>query len=205
MAQADAILIPGEPDAPREYPIYPPLSAIRGQWQQQRLLFHLVDIYQEHVRQIAAWERGVRDETGSFRDELTEELARWRARVPEIRDLVMERLESHPGEVNDALLDHGSTGSVLYHAVLSNDAELVRLLLEKGAIPFLHEHPFWDGSAAGEELLFREKEGVAIKPEIIAMLREARSQYNVLEIMLQAQKHGVELRNGCPRRPVAQP
>ncbi len=202
-ALADACLIPADTDKPTEYPIYNDVSTIREQWQTNRLLYHLVYEYQLHVRQIAAWERGLEDSTGTRREELLEGLTTFRARAKEYRALILERLQSHPEEVNDALLDHGSTGSVLYKAILSNDVELVRLLLEAGAIPFLHEHPGWAGKASGEVLLrWAGEEGCeATKPEIVTMLQKARSQYNVLEIMIQAQQRGVDLKASSPQRP----
>ncbi len=169
-------LLPADPDLPKESPPFAltPEKA-REQWSQKRLLHPLLEAYWQRV------DAGQPERAAAF------------------RELVLARLESHPHEVNDAMLDHGSTYSGLFLAIHANDVELVRLMLEKGAIPFLHEEKGWVrfGSQTGD-LLLRIP---GTKPEIIAMLREARSQYNVLEIMLQAQKHGVELRQSEPSRP----
>ncbi len=172
-------LVPGDPDAPDAefHPLTP--GDLRELPRRGRLLYHLVECYRRCTDP----------------DAFTKE----RAAAAECRRLVLERIESHPDEINDVLLDHGGTDSVLYHAVRSNDVELVRLLLDKGAIPFLHEQDGWDtlGPSKGD-LLLRMR---GTKPEIIDMLRKERRRYNVLEIMIQAKKNGVDLKSTWPKRP----
>lgn len=51
------------------------------------------------------------------------------------REKVMEVVRQYPNEINDLVYDHGGSFSALGVAVRCNDYELVRFLLEQGAVP----------------------------------------------------------------------
>ncbi len=135
-------------------------------------------------------------------------LAERRQERERLRAAIIARLDSHPDEVNDVLCSHDWFTSPLSCAVQVNDAGLVRLLLDRGALPFL-------GYAEGD---FLGRDGDALvtpsrvdsqapwqvqetSPEIREMIRHARSEYNVLEVMLQARARGMDLRRKYPVRP----
>ncbi len=196
---ADGCLLPGEPATRDNTPASLTLAELREPGREGRLLYYLVSGYCRNVSQADAWERGMADERGPRREHMATWVAKARERAAEYRRLALARLESHPAEINDALYSHGSTDSVLFQAVAANDAELVRALLAHGAIPFLHEHEGWEWYGAPQgDLLLR---GEATKPEILDMLRKARAEYNVLEIMLRAQAEGIELKPRYIQRP----
>ena len=52
------------------------------------------------------------------------------------RKAVLDRITEHPEEVNDYWVHDGWSGTPLTEAIQRKDVEVVKLLLEKGAIPF---------------------------------------------------------------------
>lgn len=90
----------------------------------------------------------------------------------------------HPDEINDTFWTHYDLEAFpLYAAVIGNDWRLVQYMLEKGALPFLPDYCF---------------EGLEISPEIQTLLSHARSQYNILEICLQARKANIKIEGEKP-------
>lgn len=97
---------------------------------------------------------------------------------------LVKRVDMYPDEINDTFWAHYALeASPLYAAVFGNDWHLVQYMLEKGALPFLPDYCF---------------EGLEISSEIQALLSHARSQYNMLEICLQARKAGIKIEGEKP-------
>lgn len=97
---------------------------------------------------------------------------------------LVKRVDMYPDEINDTFWAHYALeASPLYAAVVGNDWRLVQHMLEKGALPFLPDYCF---------------EGLEISPEIQVLLSHARSQYNILEICLQARKAGIKIEGEKP-------
>ncbi len=71
--------------------------------------------------------------------------------VAEARTHIIARIKEHPEEINDAGYQDGESSSALDLAVSHKDVELVKLLLEYGAIPY---KPGYNGrmSLRGSEL-----------------------------------------------------
>ena len=53
-----------------------------------------------------------------------------------VRERIISRIKEHPEEVNDYGYQDGGGATPLSMAIMSNDIEIAKLLLENGAIPF---------------------------------------------------------------------
>lgn len=93
-------------------------------------------------------------------------------RMAEAIRTLREAVLQYPEEVNDCEIHHGASLTALEAAVEMNDVELVRFLLEHGALPFF-------GLAGEMESMFDPARKRA--PEILNMMREALRKYSPLE------------------------
>ncbi|MCH5285080.1 MAG: hypothetical protein J1E42_05710 [Akkermansiaceae bacterium] len=141
--------------------------------------------YEGHV--IQACEAYMRAITDADRlDDVTLSEQMRRDMVSAARRELMDRIEKYPDEINDTCWSHGALQvSPLYAAVYGNDCELVEFMLNKGALPFLPDYCY---------------SGLELSRDVRAVLSHARSQYNILEIILKAKKAGIEIEGEMPAR-----
>ncbi len=176
---------------------------------------HLVYLCHKYVYACAQLRRMQQWVDTSTTDKGKAECEAWRDEArkacEESRADIVARMESHPHEINAVQTDHDWYTSPLCSAIQVDDVELVRLMLAKGAIPFLTyaDTDFLgpDGdtlvtpSRVGRDCDWQIKE---TSREIRDLLRKARSEYNVLEVMLQAQAAGINLKEKAHQRPTKQ-
>lgn len=105
-------------------------------------------------------------------------------RIAILREELKKRIEKYPDEINDTYWGHHAlTASPLYAAVYGNDCDLLKYVLEKGALPFLPDYCYSD---------------LELSRDVESILYHARSQYNMLEICLKAKKAGIEIEGEEP-------
>jgi hypothetical protein len=104
------------------------------------------------------------------------------------KENLLAAIKQYPDEVNDASGCCGGFSSILETAVWCNDLDVVKALLDAGAIPF--------SMKGSEDILDVKKplKGDVLDPEIIKVVKEAQGKYNLLEIIIQAKKAGFELK-----------
>lgn len=102
-----------------------------------------------------------------------------RDKVAMARRELVKRVEMFPDEINDTHWGHYElVASPLYAAVYGNDSNLVKLMLDKGALPFLPDYCFSD---------------LELSRDVKSLLAQARSRYDILEICLQAREAGIDI------------
>ena len=93
---------------------------------------------------------------------------------------MLKAIEEHPEEVNDVCFHDGLAMTVLMVVISKNDVELVKAMLDKGAIPF----PYRGADIIGAVLYIY---GGEIKPEIIDMIHKAQKKYELNKIILKSE------------------
>lgn len=84
------------------------------------------------------------------------------------RKAVLDRITEHPEEVNDYWVHDGWSGTPLTEAIQRKDVEVVKLLLEKGAIPF---------APAGAHQFHENIDGNPEFAEVLKPFYEAQKKY----------------------------
>lgn len=99
------------------------------------------------------------------------------------RNNIISSINQYPDEVNDYGFDDGFVVTPLSLAIELNDVELVRLLLDKGAFPFLPNSEEIEGLFGRGPLV-----GTSYDMRIIRMISSAQNKYPVYEELRNSQK-----------------
>lgn len=102
----------------------------------------------------------------------------------EARAVLIETIRQHPDEVNDIYYSCDGYCTPLSGAIRAGDVELVRILLDAGAIPF---GPSFDDTYFLPDLSMDEP----IRRAIVEMILDARRAYNPLQLIISARKEGI--------------
>lgn len=103
--------------------------------------------------------------------------------VDKARQNALEAIEKYPNQVNDVLFTCGEYESPIFLAMCCNDTELVRALLQAGAIPCAFR-------ASDENILSRAKKvvehklGMRLNQEIIRMIYVEQNRIFILDACL---------------------
>ena len=94
---------------------------------------------------------------------------------------VMKAVEEYPDEVNDILCQDGLSVTVLMAGISMNEPEIVKAMLDRGAVPFAY-----GGKDIIEAVRFIHGNHIDIKPEIIEMINTERRKYDVYSIIIKS-------------------
>ncbi len=101
---------------------------------------------------------------------------------------ILALADKHPESLNVWLPQEGTLFTPLQYAIQRQDAELVRELLERGAIPY-RPHTGYDGSIL-KDYYGRPTEDA----EITRLINAETSRYNLFNLVLCSQQYDAELR-----------
>lgn len=93
---------------------------------------------------------------------------------------MLKVIEEHPEEVNDVFFQDGIAITALMAGIAMNNTEVVKAMLDKGAIPF----PYRGVDIIGAVLFIHGN--IEIKPEIIEMIRKEQRKYELNRIILES-------------------
>ena len=93
---------------------------------------------------------------------------------------MLKAIEAYPEEVNDIFIQDGIAITALMAAISMNNTEVVKAMLDKGAIPF----PYRGVDIIRAVLLAYGN--IEIKPEIIDMIRKEQREYELNRIILKS-------------------
>ena len=97
-----------------------------------------------------------------------------------LSERVLKAIEAYPEEVNDIFIQDGIAITALMAAISLNNTEVVKAMLDKGAIPF----PYRGVDIIRAVLLAYGN--IEIKPEIIDMIRKEQEKYNLYSIIIKS-------------------
>lgn len=89
-------------------------------------------------------------------------------------------IDTYPSEVNDIAFMDGLTYTPLICAIYMNNYDLVKKLLDMGAIPFSYR--------GDEDIIESIQSHQYISPEIIKLIRTAQAEYKLIDIILRDRK-----------------
>ena len=97
-----------------------------------------------------------------------------------LTERLLKAIEEYPEEVNDIAIQDGIATTALMSAISMNNEEVVKAMLDKGAIPF----PYRGVDIIGAVLLVHGN--IEIKSEIIDMIRKEQRKYELPRIILKS-------------------